>query len=151
MMVVDLAEIEGRRYPAGRTTRNLVGGVSPLQALNFCIGYVTLDPEGGQVPWHQHDQEEVYLILGGQGEMCVNDERVTVSSGQAIFVPPGAFHQLTNTGQDELTLLYCYGPAGDVSHWREELDGTLPQAGVDAPPLPDGARRQHGSAGKRSG
>ena len=35
--------------------------------------------------------------------------------------------------------MYCYGPAGDVAHWRQELDGTLPRAGVEAPPLPAGA------------
>ena len=30
-------------------------------------------------------------------------------------------------------MIYCYGPAGDVAHWRQELDGTLPRAGVEAP------------------
>ena len=39
-------------------------------------------------------------------------------------------------------LIYGYGPAGDVAHWRQELDGTLPRAGVEAPPLPAGARAQ---------
>ena len=36
-------------------------------------------------------------------------------------------------------MIYCYGPAGDVAHWRQELDGTLPKAGEEAPPLPEGA------------
>jgi hypothetical protein len=39
-------------------------------------------------------------------------------------------------------MMYCYGPAGDVAHWRQELDGTLPKAGVDVPPLPAGANPQ---------
>ncbi len=43
---------------------------------------------------------------------------------------------------------YCYGPAGDVAHWRQELDGTLPRAGVEAPPLPEGASSQHTSERK---
>ena len=41
-------------------------------------------------------------------------------------------------------MVYVYAPAGDVAHWRQELDGTLPRAGVDAPPLPAGARPQRG-------
>ena len=49
------------------------------------------------------------------------------------------YHQLTNIGETPLRLLYCYGPAGDVAHWRQELDGTLPKAGSDVPPLPPGA------------
>ena len=24
-------------------------------------------------------------------------------------------------------MIYCYGPAGDVAHWRQELDGTSAQ------------------------
>jgi hypothetical protein len=23
-------------------------------------------------------------------------------------------------------MLYCFGPAGEVAHWRQELEGTLP-------------------------
>jgi len=29
-----------------------------------------------------------------------------------------------------------------VAHWRQELDGTLPRAGEQAPPLPEGAQPQ---------
>ena len=42
-----------------------------------------------------------------------------------------------------MVMLYAYGPAGDVAHWRQELSGTLPKAGIDAPPLPEGAHPQH--------
>jgi hypothetical protein len=48
-----------------------------------------------------------------------------------------------NIGAEPLRMLYCYGPAGDVAHWRQELEGTLPRAGIDAPPLPPGAWPQH--------
>ncbi len=143
MRIADLKQIEGRIYPARRRTQNLVGGVSPIQAANFCLGYVTLEPNGGQVPWHNQEQEEIYFVLEGQGEMCLGEERQIVTGGQAIFIPPGVFHQLTNLGDMPLRMIYCYGPAGDVAHWRQELDGTLPKAGVDAPPLPEGAQPQH--------
>ena len=142
MLIADLAEIEGRRYPARRRTQNLVGGLSPIQARNFCLGYVTLDPQGGQVPWHNQEQEEIYFVLEGEGEMCLGEERRIVRSGQCVFIPPGVFHQLTNTSDRPMTMIYCYGPAGDVAHWRRELDGTLPRAGQDAPPLPKGASPQ---------
>ncbi len=139
MTIADLNEITGRRYPARRWTRNLVGGVSPVQCENFCLGYVVLDPNGGQVPWHNQEQEEVYFVVSGEGEMCLGEERQPVSSGQCVYIPPTVFHQLTNTGSDPMVMMYCYGPAGDVAHWRQELDGTLPKAGIDAPALPEGA------------
>ena len=142
MIIADLSEIAGRTYPARRRTQNLVGGASPIQAANFSMGNVTLEANGGQVPWHNQEQEEIYFIVEGTGEMCLGEERVTLSSGQAVYIPTGVFHQLTNIGATPLQMIYCYGPAGDVAHWRQELDGTLPRAGIEAPRLPDGAMPQ---------
>ncbi len=139
MIVADLNEITGRVYPARRRTQNLVGGASPIQATNFSIGFVTLEPRGGQVPWHNQDQEEVYFVVDGTGEMCLGEERRIVTTGQAVFIPPRVFHQMTNVGDSPLKMIYCYGPAGDVAHWKQELEGTLPRAGEQAPPLPHGA------------
>lgn len=143
MTTVDLNTTDGRSYPARRTTKNLVGGTSPVQADHFCMGMATLDPNGGQVPWHNHEQEEVYVILEGIGEMCIGEERQTLTGGQAVYIPSNAYHQLTNVGDTPLKMMYCYAPAGDVDHWRQELKGTLPRAGEAAPPLPEGAQPQH--------
>lgn len=142
MTIADLAGIPGRRYPARRHTQNLVGGSSPIQATNFSLGHVTLDPNGGQVPWHNQDQEEIYFIMEGSGEMCLGDECRKIEAGQAVYIPSQVFHQLTNTGSAPMRMLYCYGPAGDVAHWKQELTGTLPRAGEEAPSLPAGAYPQ---------
>ena len=142
MIIGDLNDIKGRTYPAKRLTQNLVGGASPVQCENFCMGYVTLEPHGGQVPWHNQEQEEVYFIVEGTGEMCLGEERQTLRTGQAVFIPSGVFHQLTNIGDTPLIMIYCYAPGGDVAHWKQELAGTLPKAGIDAPPLPQGAQPQ---------
>ena len=143
MMIVDLQKMDGRAFPARRRTKNLVGGSSPISSEHFSMGFVVLEPEGGQVPWHNQDQEEIYFIVEGVGEMCLGDERRVVRGGQAVFIPPHEFHQLTNTGDRPLKMIYCYGPAGDVAHWRQELEGTLPREGVDVPSLPEGAWPQH--------
>lgn len=143
MIIADIKKIEGRVYPARRRTQNLVGGSSPIQTKNFCVGYVTLEPNGGQVPWHNQEQEEVYFVLDGNGEMVVGDECRLLASGQAVYIPPTVYHQITNVGNSPLRMIYCYGPAGDVAHWRQELEGTLPKAGVGAPPLPAGASPQY--------
>jgi len=142
MVTTDLAALAGRTYPARRLTRNLVGGAAPIQASTFSMGFVVLEPSGGQVPWHNQEQEEVYFVVEGQGEMCLGEERQSLSTGQAVYIPHGVFHQLTNVGTTPLTMIYVYGPAGDVAHWKQELEGTLPRAGIEAPPLPAGAAPQ---------
>jgi len=147
MILADLSSTPGRTYPARRRTQNLVGGASPIQASAFSMGHVTLEPNGGQVPWHNQELEEVYFIIVGTGEMCLGEERGELTAGQAVYIPPRVFHQLTNTGAAPMRMIYCYGPAGDVAHWRQELSGTLPRAGAEAPPLPAGAHPQSTARG----
>src|SRR5688500_6462683 len=135
MIIADLSKIAGRTYPARRRTQNLVGGASPIQASAFSMGHVTLEPNGGQVPWHNQEQEEIYFIVEGSGEMCLGEERMAVATGQAVYIPPTVFPQLPHTGAAPLRMTYCYGPAGHVAHWLQELEGPLARARVDAPPL----------------
>ena len=143
MIIADLAKTDGRTFPARRRTRNLVGGASPVQATRFSMGLVLLEPNGGQVPWHNQEQEEVYFIVEGNCEMCLGAERQPLTTGQAVSIPSGIFHQLTNVGDTPAKMIYVYGPAGDVAHWRQELEGTLPKAGAAPPtPLPAGAAPQ---------
>ena len=62
--------------------------------------------------------------------------------GKKILMSGGGRCNFTNTGATPMRMIYCYGPAGDVAHWRQELDGTLPRAGVEVPALPAGAAPQ---------
>jgi quercetin dioxygenase-like cupin family protein len=64
--------VKGTDFPAGRHTRVLVGPGAQIEAQNFVMGHVTIYP-GGCVPLHSHEQEEVYLILSGEGLICIND------------------------------------------------------------------------------
>lgn len=61
-----------------------------------------LDP-GEELAAHQHrDNEEIFLIFSGQGQMTVAQQRALVTPGQFIFVPQGINHSLANDGADRL-------------------------------------------------
>jgi quercetin dioxygenase-like cupin family protein len=53
--------------------------------------------------------EEIYLILEGGGELEVDGDRRLVATGDAILIPPGAWHELT-AGADGVRLLCCCMP-----------------------------------------
>ena len=126
MIIADLAKLPGGTFPARRWGRGLVGQLGqPIAAKGFSMGYSILEPKGGQVPWHNQEQEEVYFIVQGEGEICVGTERSPIKAGQAVFMPPTLFHQLTNTGDEPMHMIYVYCPGGDVAHWRQELTGSL--------------------------
>lgn len=139
----DLETMEGIRFPACRWGRSITNGASPIKASGFTCGLSILAPKGGQVPWHNHPdrQNEVYIILSGQAQMCVGDEVCELAPPAAAFIPGHQWHQLTNLDPDEpLHMIYCYEGSVAAPHWWQERDGVLPGAGrQDNPPLPAGA------------
>jgi uncharacterized cupin superfamily protein len=59
-------------------------------------------------PYHFHyAQEEMFVILDGQGTLRVAGERLPVHTGDVIFIPPGPDypHQLINTSDAPLKYL----------------------------------------------
>ena len=124
MNSISLKNIPGEKFPSGRHTRIFVGAESLLQAEHFVSGYVVIEP-GGHVPAHEHEQEEVYYILKGRGEMTVGAETETLEAISAVYILPNQKHALRNSGKGELHMLFVYAPAAIVSHWEEERTGRL--------------------------
>ena len=83
---------------------------------NSCIRRQSLAearlPVGGSTTPHYHPKtEEIYYILSGTGRMQIDDEIRDVGLGDAIAIPPGAKHQITNIGEVTLCFLCCCAPA----------------------------------------
>ena len=82
---------------------------------NSCIRNQSLAearlPLGASTTLHHHPRtEEIYYILSGSGLMRISDGQADVHPGDAIAIPPGAVHQITNTGTGELKFLCCCAP-----------------------------------------
>jgi len=81
-----------------------------MRAANQTLAEATLEP-GQATERHYHaETEELYYLLAGEGEMEVSGERSPVRPGDAILIPPGAWHQIT-AGSSELRFLCCCAPA----------------------------------------
>ncbi|HEU4386819.1 MAG TPA: cupin domain-containing protein [Blastocatellia bacterium] len=66
----------------------------------------------GRAPDHQHDYEEVLVILQGQGRMWAGSASTQIETGSCVFLPRGQVHCVENTGSDELRLLGVFYPSG---------------------------------------
>ena len=63
-------------------------------------------PPGASIGTHQHDQEdEVYVILGGEGLLDDGHTRTPVRFGDAVLTGKGDRHALFNTGNGPLEVL----------------------------------------------
>ncbi|GAQ24613.1 cupin domain-containing protein [Tepidanaerobacter syntrophicus] len=122
MKINNIFDITGTKFPAGRLTRVMVGPGAPIEAEGFVMGYVTIFPQGS-VPLHLHHQEEVYVILRGNGKIHVNDETADIKAGDYIYIDSDSTHLLENTSNEDMIMLFCYSPKGIVEHWQEELEG----------------------------
>ena len=68
-------------------------------------------PVGTATQPHFHPRaEEIYFLFEGRGRMQLEDAVREVGPGDAIAIPPGMRHQITNTGSEELRFLCCCAP-----------------------------------------
>ena len=78
-----------------------------LQTLMF-LAHASVAP-GKKLLGHVDPMEEIYLIQNGRGRIQVDEETREVSPGDAIHIPIGSYHELTNSGEEELTILVVAG------------------------------------------
>lgn len=65
---------------------------------------------------HRHvAAEEIYYLLEGEALMRLGEETRPVGPGDAVAIPPGTVHQITNTGSAVLKFLCCCAPAYEHS------------------------------------
>jgi mannose-6-phosphate isomerase-like protein (cupin superfamily) len=66
-------------------------------------------PPGEMLEGHRDPMEEIYIIQTGRGRMQVDDDLTDVKPGDAIHIPIGSFHELTNIGDEVLEILVVAG------------------------------------------
>ncbi len=124
MNKVNIFDIEGTEFPAGRRTRVILGDNGAIKGELFCQGYVVIYPGGG-IPEHHHETYESYTILEGEGEMTVDGEKTPLKKGDVVFVGRNSGHELKNTGDRDMHMMFVYAPKIVVDHWAQEKSGEL--------------------------
>ena len=68
----------------------------------------------GYVERHVHKvQEQVYHILDGEGLMEIDNEKRVVRKNDVIFIAPGTWHSIVNSGLGDLTFIVVTTPVKD--------------------------------------
>jgi mannose-6-phosphate isomerase-like protein (cupin superfamily) len=102
--IASLARVEPYATKDGSTIREL--HMSAVQSL----AEATLEPDQATERHYHRASEEIYFVIKGSGMLEVDGERRTVRPGDAILIPPGAWHTLENNGTSELRILCCCAP-----------------------------------------
>jgi mannose-6-phosphate isomerase-like protein (cupin superfamily) len=93
----------------GSSIRELLGLPTSALVRNQSLAEATL-AAGQATERHYHrESEEIYFLLGGGGTMEVDGEEREVGPGDAVLIPPGAWHTL-QAGPGGARLLCCCAP-----------------------------------------
>lgn len=63
-------------------------------------------PPGSTIGFHKHgENEEMYVVLEGQGLMNIEGEEIAVNKGDMILNPVGGSHGLVNNSKENTDIL----------------------------------------------
>lgn len=85
-----------------------------LQTIQF-VHHMLIPPGGRHVEeLHIHpDAEEIVVVTRGKGLAVLDGEEIAVQAEDVLYVAPGAEHELRNTGEELLGVLFVNVPTGN--------------------------------------
>lgn len=85
-----------------------------LRTVQF-VHHMAIPPGGRHVAeLHIHpDAEELVVILRGKGTFFLEGQPHEVRAEDVVYIPPGAEHELRNTGEEMLFCLFINIPVGE--------------------------------------
>jgi mannose-6-phosphate isomerase-like protein (cupin superfamily) len=93
----------------GSTIRSLMDlSVAPVR--NQSLAEATIEAGGATVRHYHREAEEIYYLVEGEGEIEIDGERRAVRAGDAVLIPPGAWHRITASPDGPVRLLCCCAP-----------------------------------------
>jgi mannose-6-phosphate isomerase-like protein (cupin superfamily) len=104
MQVIDNTRRDGATLP-GIEHLTLAGGAQSLKALS--LWRQRMQP-GNATPPHQHDCEEVVLVLEGRGEVRWEGRTLSFGPDSTLVIPPRVAHEIVNTGTTPLVTVAAF-------------------------------------------
>lgn len=93
----------------GSTIRSLLDlATAPVR--NQSLAEATVEAGGATERHYHRDSEELYYVIEGEGVLEVDGERAPVQAGDAVLIPPGAWHQIRASEAGPLRFLCCCAP-----------------------------------------
>jgi len=69
---------------------------------------------GAAIGYHRQEEDEIYYVLSGTGELTLSGARSVVIPGTAILTRPGSSHGLRQVGSDDLVVIIAYQQSGSA-------------------------------------
>ncbi len=80
-------------------------------------------PPGKRLGRHTDTAEETQFILGGSGDLLLDEGPKPLKAGDVVVLTEGTFHDLRNTGSQDLRVIGFFSAPHVEQHWSEEVWG----------------------------
>jgi quercetin dioxygenase-like cupin family protein len=78
-------------------------------------------PPGKRLGRHVDTAEETQFILGGSGELLLDDGPKPIKAGDVVVLTQGTAHDLKNTGTEDLRVIGFFAAPKVEQHWTSEV------------------------------
>ncbi|HEV3342925.1 MAG TPA: cupin domain-containing protein [Pirellulales bacterium] len=109
MDILNIAEVPAFTTLDGSEIRELLAHRNS-SIRHQSLAEARLPPGASTTPHFHSHTEEIYYVLEGAALMRIGEESRSVGPGDAIAIPPGLVHTITNTGHVVLKFLCCCAP-----------------------------------------
>ena len=123
MNIIHESEIDGDHFqePHKRVVKHIVAPWT-MGSKNLWIGTSTVEPKN-RTNSHSHDRnEEVFYCVSGKGKIIVDGEEKNYTPGTVVYCPPGAEHQVINTGDIPLKSVCSVSPPFEQQQFKDDHD-----------------------------
>jgi len=87
-------------------------GVWDVEAFkNGTMSLILFTPKGNDYQTN-HDQDELYMVMKGEGELMIEGRSHAFKTGDVLFVPAGKNHRFERFSDDLVTWAVFWGPKG---------------------------------------
>ena len=111
--IINLADLPLEAYGKGGQFAAMLGRAgATLGTRQIGCTLVVLEPGKRAWPYHLHyAEEELFVVLEGEGTLRYDDEEFPIRSGDIVLTPPGpgTAHQIINTSETKLRYLALSG------------------------------------------
>lgn len=105
----------------GSTIRSLLD-LSNAPVANQSLAEATIAAGESTIRHHHRVSEEIYYLVEGSAAMELDGETTQVTAGDAILIPPGAWHRITASAEGPVRLLCACSPpwASEDTYFEDE-------------------------------
>lgn len=110
MKIQNVRDIEGFASEHGEVVFEFFGTAAGHSKAHS-LAHIVIPPGKASRKHYHPVAEESYYILSGTATLVVDDDTATLGPGDSVVLLPNQVHQISNSGDDDLTLLAVCIPA----------------------------------------